>query len=129
MAMEAGSDYVHTEEDNLHYVEDYYEQTQLSKQDIFKQKTLLNAMIASIVGAIAVAIMAINSKGKITVNSKTYMDPRNSRLLGHWDRYIRTTTTRTRKPENNNHGGGGGGFGGGGVSRGGHSHSGGGRSF
>ncbi len=138
MSMEATSDYVHTEEDNQKYVEDNiyypeydYTQSEAYKKEIFKQKTLFNLLIGVVVGAVSVGIMLINSKGKITINSNTYRDPKNTRLLGHWDRYIRTTTTRTRKPENNNHphGGGGGGFGGGGVSHGGHSHSGGGRGF
>lgn len=135
MSMEATSDYVHTEEDNEKYVEDNiyypedYTQSEAYKKEIFKQKTLFNLLIGAVVGAVSVGIMLINSKGKITVNSNTYRDPKNTRLLGHWDRYIRTTTTRTRKPENNNNHGGGGGFGGGGISAGGHSHSGGGRGF
>ena len=72
-------------------------------------------------------LMLFNSKGKVTVNRNTYMDPNNSRLLGHWDRYIHTTTTKRRKPQENHSSGGH--SGGGGVSSGGHSHSGGGRSF
>ncbi len=128
MSMAATSDYVHMEQDNLNYNENYYEEMQQDKGEILKQKTLFNLFIAAIAGAVSVIIMAINSKGKVTVNRNTYMDQKNSRILGHWDRYIRTTTTRQHKPKDN--GSHGGGFsGGGGVSSGGHSHSGGGRSF
>lgn len=130
MSIEATSNYVHTEQDNLNYNENYYEEAHPDKGELLKKKTLLNLLIAVIVGVASVSVMLINSKGKITVSSNTYRDQKNSRLLGHWDRYIRTTTTRTRKPENNNHfHGGGGSFGGGGISGGGHSHSGGGRGF
>lgn len=127
MSIEATSDYVHTEQDNLNYNENYYEDAHPDKGELLRKKTLFNLLIAVIAGAVSVSVMLIHSKGEITVNSNTYLDPKNSRLLGHWDRYIRTTTTRVRKPQNNNSSGG---FsGGGGVSSGGHSHSGGGRSF
>lgn len=123
MSIEATSDYVHTEEDNLNYNENYYYEEETGSSFVF------NLLISAGIAAIIVIIMLVNSKGKVTVNRNTYMDPKTSRLLGHWDRYIRTTTTKRRKPQENHSSGGGSRGGGGGVSRGGHSHSGGGRSF
>lgn len=131
MSMEVGSNYVHTEEDNLNYNENYYEDAQ-AEEVSFLDLTLFNLLIAAVVGGISVGIMALTtifSKSKMTTNGNTYINAKNSRVLGHWDRYIRTTTTRTPKPQNNNPHNGGSGFGGGGVSGSGHSHSGGGRSF
>ena len=124
MSIEATSDYVHTEADNEYYNENYNEEP-LTHGDYI----IFNLFVSVIVGAVSVLIMVIVnafSRGKVTTNRNTYMDTSNSRVLGHWDRYIRTTTTRTRKPKDN--GGHSSGLGGG-VSSGGHSHSGGGRSF
>lgn len=81
------------------------------------ENTFLHIGIAVIIGAIAVAIMAYNAGGKMTVGGSTYMDPNHSGLIGRRDDYIRTHITRVRKPENNNSGGGGG------VSAGGHSYN------
>lgn len=103
---------------------DYYGQ----EESIFFN-TLFQLGLAIVIGAIAVAIMAIQSGGKVTVNKYTYMDEQSSRILARQDNYIRTTTTRVRKPQNNSNSGGGRSSGGGGISSGGHSHSGGGRSF
>ncbi len=91
--------------------------------------TFFQLIIAIGIGAIAVAVMAIQSGGKVTVNKYTYMDEQSSRILAREDNYVRTTTTRVRKPTDNSGSSGGRSSGGGGISSGGHSHSGGGRSF
>ncbi|MDF2609948.1 MAG: beta-propeller protein methanol dehydrogenase [Lachnospiraceae bacterium] len=94
------------------------------------ENPLLLLGISALIGAVAVGIMAYQSGGRVTVNSRTYMDGKNSGIVANRDDYIRTVTTRIRKPSNNNRGGGmGRSSGGGGISSGGHSHSGGGRSF
>jgi uncharacterized protein len=89
--------------------------------------------VAVVIGIVAVAIMAYNSGGKMTVGGNSYIDQSHSGLIGRRDDYIRTTVTRVRKPQNNNTGHGSGGFnaGGfrGGVSGGGRSHSSGGGKF
>lgn len=126
MSIEATSDYVHTEQDNINYDEYYAENEELSAVDYI----IFNLLLAVGVGAVSVLVMFIFSKlggGSVTTNRNTYMDTGNSRILGHWDRYIRTTTSRVRKPKENSDGGSN--FRGGGVSGGGHSHSGGGRGF
>lgn len=83
--------------------------------------------ISLLIGGGAVAGMAFNMGGRMTVNGQTYLDASHSKVVASHDQYLRTTTTRVRKPKANS-GGGGGGFGGG-ISPGGSSHSGGGRSF
>ena len=122
MALEPASNSIHTEEDNLNYNENYYNETK-TKGAFFS--ILFNLLISTVIAGIIVMIMVINSKGKVTVNQNTYLDPKNSRVLGHWDRYIRTVVTKKHKPKENNSSS----SGGGGRSSGGHSHSGGGRSF
>lgn len=79
-------------------------------------------------GAVIVAGMVMNAGGKVTTNSRTYLDTQNSRLVGRHDQYIRTSVTKVRKPQEssgsshstggfNSHGHSGG------HSSGGHSHS------
>ena len=126
MSIEATSDYVHTEADNEYYDENYNEEP-LTPVDYIIFNLFVSVFIGGIATLIVVLVNALG-RGSMTTNRNTYMDTSNSRVLGHWDRYIRTTTTRRRKPKDN----GGGGHSshiGGGVSSGGHSHSGGGRSF
>ena len=84
-----------------------------------------------IIGAVAVAIMAYNSGGKMTAGGNNYIDSNNSGLIGQRDNYIRTQVTRVRRPQNNNNQGGGFNAGGfrGGSSGGGRSHSSGGGKF
>lgn len=86
-----------------------------------------NLVIAALIAALCVGIMFYRSSGRMTAHQGTYLDSSNSRVLGSYDRYIRTTTSRRPKPkpQESNHGH----TGGGGVSSGGHSHSGSGRSF
>ena len=123
MALEPASNSIHTEEDNLNYSENYYNETKIKGMFL---GVLFNLLISTVIAGIIVMIMVINSKGKVTVNQNTYLDPKSSRVLGHWDRYIRTTVTKKPKPKENNNSTS---RGGGGRSSGGHSHSGGGRSF
>lgn len=82
-------------------------------------------VICLIAGIVPVAVIAYNSGGRTTVNSHTYLDINNSRVIGSFDRYTHTTVKRTPKPRDNGSSGDGSSGGGGG---GGHS-SGGGRSF
>lgn len=103
---------------------DYYGE----KEDNILYNTFFQLGIAVIIGAVTVGIMAMNSGGRVTVSNRTYLDDGNSGITATRDDYIRTTTTRVKKPSNNNNGGGRS-SGGGGISSGGHSHSGGSRSF
>lgn len=83
---------------------------------------LLQLVICLLAGIITISVIAYNSGGRTTINSNTYLDMNNSRVIGSFDRYTHTTVTRTPKPKNNTSSTGGGG--------GGASHSsGGGRSF
>lgn len=114
--------------------EGYYSaNTTTNTTDSILTNVWVQLLAAVIIGAVAVAIMAYNSGGKMTTGGGTYMDQNNSGLIGRRDDYIRTQVTRIRKPQNNNNGHGGGGFnaGGfrGGVSMGGSSHSSGGGKF
>lgn len=86
-------------------------------------KVWVQLLIAVVIGVIAVAVMAYNSGGRMTVSGSNYIDQNNSGLIGRRDDYIRTTVTRIRKPQNNSSG-----FRGG-VSAGGRSHSSGGGRF
>ncbi|WP_128655478.1 TPM domain-containing protein [Paenibacillus sp. 598K] len=87
-------------------------------------KTWFQVAVSLALGALVVGVMAYRSGGRVTINRQTYEDSASSGVLAHRDTYLRTTTTKTKIPKNN-----GGGGGGGGMTRGGHSHSGGGRSF
>lgn len=86
-----------------------------------------NAVIALIAAALSVSVMLYRSSGRMAAHQGTYLDSSSSRILGRYDRYIRTSTTRRAKPKpqessGSHHTGGG-------ISSGGHSHSGSGRSF
>lgn len=59
-------------------------------------------LLAILIGAVAVGIMIYHSGGRITTNSRTYLDSENSRLTGSYDNYIRTTVTRVKKPDSDN---------------------------
>lgn len=80
------------------------------------------------VGALIVKMMLRHTGGKITVNERTYQDTNRSRVLQRRDHYVRKSVTRRRKPSHHS-GGGDRSSGGGGITKGGHSHSGGRRSF
>ncbi|WP_235598409.1 TPM domain-containing protein [Heyndrickxia sporothermodurans] len=80
-------------------------------------------LIAIGVAGLIVGLMAYRSGGRVTVNSHTYLNSNQSRIINKYDRFVRQTVTKQKKPSNNNSSGGGG------ISRGGHSHSGGSRKF
>lgn len=128
MNIEPTTDYQHTQKDNDNYVENYYENAQKNDIHSFGKKSLLNLLISLVIGSIVVFIFIHNSSGKITVSQNTYLNHTDSRILGRYDRYTHTTTTRRPKPKPSKTTSSGSSFGGG-VSSGGHSHSGGGRSF
>lgn len=91
-------------------------------------------LISCGIGAVAVLCMAHTSGGTMTAGGKDYFDSSHSGVTARRDDYIRTTITKMKKPDppttTSSHSGyRGRSSGGGGVSRGGHSHSGGGRSF
>lgn len=125
MGQKPTTHYAHTEADNQAYNE---ANGGNPDEDSFAERTLIHLGIALFTGVVSVAAMAYHSSGRNTTSQGTYLDANNSRVLGRWDRYLRTTTTRRRKPEPNQSSGGGSSSGGG-VSSGGNSHSGGGRSF
>lgn len=85
-------------------------------------------IISLVLAGVIVGLMLYHSGGKVTTTERTYMDGHRSRILNKRDVYLRKTVTRRRKP-NNNSGGNSSTRGGGGVTSGGHSHSGGSRSF
>lgn len=77
--------------------------------------------LSLLVALIIILVMINKSKGRMTVSGNTYLDKNNARILGQYDRYIRTVTTK-RKIETSSsggHGGGSHGGGGGGGSHGG----------
>ncbi len=90
-------------------------------------------LAAIVIGIITVSLMAARSGGRMTAGSATYMDQKQSGLIGRRDDYIRTHVTRVPKPKDNqnNHASGGFNAGGfrGGTSMGGRSHSSGGGKF
>ncbi len=87
--------------------------------------TWLHAVVALIIGAIVTIVMVSHSKGKVTTNSRTYLDTAHSGLVAKRDMYVTTTVRRTRIQSSSS----GGSRSGGGRSSGGRSHSGGGRHF
>jgi uncharacterized protein len=102
-----------------------YETSHSREQKSFLLHPAFHLIAALVIGGLSVLIMALQSGGKVTVTQGTYLDQENSKLLAKRDQYIRTTTTKRRKPQNDSNKNGGGG----GISAGGHSHSGGSRSF
>lgn len=121
---EPTTNYTHTEADNQAYNESHSSNTNES----FARKSLRNLLIALVLGGLSVGLMGFRSSGRMTANQATYLDQSNSRVLGKYDHYIKTTTTRVPKPKPPKDNGGGFSVGGG-VSSGGSSHSGGGSSF
>lgn len=83
-------------------------------------KLWFQIVISLAIGGIIILIMIHNSKGKMTASGSTYIDPGNSKVLGHYDRYIRTVTTKTRIQSSSGGGGRSGGGGGGRSGGGGH---------
>ena len=86
---------------------------------LFKWWFQLGASLA--LGGIIVGLMAFNSGGRVTVNSRTYFEENNSRINSKRDVFVNQTVSKVKKPTNNNNGGG---SSGGGVTSGGRSFSG-----
>lgn len=86
---------------------------------LFKWWFQVGASLA--LGGIIVGIMAFNSGGRVTVNSQTYFEAKNSRINNKRDLFVNQTVSKIKKPTNNNSGGG---SSGGGVTSGGRSFSG-----
>lgn len=77
--------------------------------------------VSLLVAVIIILVMINKSKGRMTVSGNTYLDKNNARILGQYDRYIRTVTTKHKIESSSSHGhGGGGGHSGGGSHGGGH---------
>lgn len=103
---------VSPKEDNFSDSEDVYspvseefnmagEQNQHSFVHSIWGKSWVQLFISLAIGAIIVAIMLLNAGGKITTNSNTYLNQQSSRLIGHYDHYIRTQTTRRKRESSN----------------------------
>lgn len=91
------------------------------------QNPFISLLIALAIGGVTVGIMAFQAGTKMSADGRTYAKSGAFRLNNRADIYLRTTTT-SRKIEQN-HSSGSGSGGGHHVSRSGHSHGGGGRSF
>ena len=100
----------------------YYGQKNIFSNPIFR------LVISMVVGGIVVGGLTFRSSGRITTNNSTYLDGTNSKIIARQDYFLHKKTTRVKKPSDPSPSSGRS-SGGGGVSRGGHSHSGGGRSF
>lgn len=94
-------------------------------------EVMIYLFIAVIIGGVSVFIMVHNAGGKVTVNSRTYLNPNTVKIKQKRDVYTHTTTTsRTISDDSNSHSGGG--FSGGSsthVSSSGNTHGGGGCKF
>lgn len=77
-------------------------------------KLWFQLVLAFGISFIIILVLISHSRGKMTVTGDSYMDDANSRVLGRYDRYIRTTTTKTKISSSSSGGGHGGGGGGGG---------------
>jgi len=65
-------------------------------------------LAAIIIVILFFAITILNAGGKNITTEKTYMDTKNSRLLGEYSHYTHTTVTRTHNSSSSGGGGGGG---------------------
>lgn len=92
--------------------------------EVFQDNLFIYIIISIVAGAIGACIMVVNSGGKMTVGSTTYLNKSSVKMNKSFEQYINTTIT-TRKIENNNDGGGSSTH----TSSGGDTHGGGGRSF
>jgi len=89
--------------------------------------SLQSILIAIVISLIVTIILSISSKGKVTVDSRTYEEAGGFKLDVVKDQFIRETTTRVKIETSSSSGGGGGG--GTHIGSSGRSHGGGGRSF
>lgn len=121
----ANENYFEAFETFLHISDEYMGIRPGVDPELFIFKWQYQVVIALGLAGFVLWIMIRNSGGKVTVNERTYMNAKDSRILKRRDVYLRKTVTKRRKPKNN----GGSGGSGGGVTSGGHSHSGGSRGF
>lgn len=71
-------------------------------------EVMIYLFIAVIIGGVSVFIMVHNAGGKVTVNSRTYLNPNTVKFKQKRDVYTHTTTTsRTISDDSNSHSGGG----------------------
>ncbi len=89
---------------------------------------LVCALIAAVIALIAVLVMSISSKTRMTAGGRTYLKKGSFRILHKYDRFTHTTTTSHKVNTSSGSSGGGGGSSHH-SSSGGHSHGGGGRSL
>lgn len=59
--------------------------------------TFLQLGIALVIGGVVIAVLIINSGGKMTASAMTYLDENNSRVVAQHDHYVRTSTHRTKR--------------------------------
>ncbi|NLP17298.1 MAG: hypothetical protein GX379_09745 [Clostridiales bacterium] len=117
------------------YSYDDYDYDRHYRREDFKNSIFSNfwfqLIVAFAIGGIVVGTMAYRSGGRMTVGARDYLDKSRNGLIGRRDQYIRSTVTRWRKPHQSSSSGSRGGFNAagfrGGTSRGGRSHSSGGR--
>lgn len=67
--------------------------------------TFLQLGIALVIGGVVIAVLIINSGGKMTVSAMTYLDENNSRVVAQHDHYVRTSTHRTKRSSSSSSGG------------------------
>jgi uncharacterized protein len=70
--------------------------------------TWIQVLLGLAIGGIITAVMVSQSKGKVTTDSRTYLDQANSGLVAKRDMYITTTVRRIHRPQAPSGGGGGG---------------------
>ncbi len=92
------------------YVEKYLKRKAMF--DAFYFQWWFHLIGAIVVVGLVILIRASSLHEKVTVSNATYMDSKNSRIPGRFDRYTHTTETRTRIESDSSGGGGGGGGGG-----------------
>ncbi len=91
----------------------------------YLRNPIISLLIALAVAGVAVFIMGMSSKTKVTVGSTTYLEGGRIKLGARIDHFTHTTTTRRKIENDNNHSGSSSVR----TSSSGHSHGGGGRSF
>lgn len=96
--------------DNEYVPDSNYVEYQSSIEDNIFAQSWVQLLIAIALGAAVVGGMAYTAGGRVTVSSSTYLNQSNSRVIGAYDHYIRTSVTRVKREtqDNNNHSGGGG---------------------
>lgn len=97
--------------DNEYVPGSNYGEYESSMEDNILAQSWVQLLIALALGGAIVGGMAYTAGGRVTVNSSTYLNQSNSKVIGAYDHYIRTTVTRVKREtqDNNNHSSGGGG--------------------